>query len=1206
MPDFVHLHNHSDFSLLDGAASVKSMVDKAKSLGMPGLALTDHGNMFGAVKFFDTCKEAGINPIVGSEFYVAGGSRFEKTGTENGNKYWHLVLLAQDVEGFRNLLKLSSASYTEGFYYKPRIDDELLARHSKGLIASSACLAGEVPGLVRHGKVEEAERKALWFKELFGPQRYYLELQDHGIPDQASVNKVLVGMSKKLGIPLIATNDMHYLDRTDADAHDVLLCIGTNKKLSEATRMRFSGREFYMKTADEMAAVFGELPEALSNTLRINEMVDLDIPYPGPLLPDYVIPEGFASPEDYLRHLTFEGLGKRYASVGDEIHKRAEYELDVITGMKFTGYFLIVWDFIDWAKRHGIPVGPGRGSGAGSIVAYALAITDIDPLRYGLLFERFLNPERISMPDFDIDFCFERRSEVIDYVTGKYGADRVGQIITFGTLKAKAALKDVARVLEIGFDESNAIAKLVPEDIKMTLDKALALEPKLAEMAASTRLSSLFTLARKLENKNRNSSLHAAGIVIAKTALSDYVPLYRDAKSGIVATQYTMEALEKCGLVKMDFLGLKTLTLIKNAIGLIRKLGIEIDESAIPDTDPKTYALLGQGKSTSVFQFESSGMQGILKDAKPTCIEDLIALNALYRPGPMAYIPQFIDSKWGRKPIKYPHPCLEPILKETYGVIVYQEQVMQVAQRIAGYSLGQADLLRRAMSKKKADVMLEEKVKFVEGAINNGFKESDAASIFDILIPFAGYGFNKSHAAAYSVVAYRTAWLKANYPAEFMAANLSNEITKTDKLSEYISEARSMGLEIMPPNVNFSEAYFTVVEGKIVYGLLGIKGVGEGVSRAIVAERESRGPFAELLDFISRMSSGQMNRKTLECLANAGALDWTGRPRSELVANIERAIDYVAKKEEAGRYGQVSLFEASGEQEFPPFQYEARDEYPRPDLLRLEKELIGFYFSGHPMDEWRDLWERSSDAPLAHPDRASPERSYTLVAMLKNYREILSKKGRKMAFCGVEDYSGSIEIVVFPDVLEKYRERFLLDKVLFMKGKIDLSRNAPSFKVEELLDPQALAAKSWREVHLRLAPGIRAEDELFDLRDAVFDSHGSCHLFFHIPREAPVVAAPSGEAEEGQLDCETDEDGIPLPAPIEACADEARAGDGGAADEEVAGDRDLRPRGGTLSRVALVLDETIVRASMQITCSPSEESLERFRLLSVVTEVWRD
>ncbi|MEI6389264.1 MAG: DNA polymerase III subunit alpha, partial [Spirochaetota bacterium] len=541
MADFVHLHNHSDFSLLDGAASVNSMVEKAKRLGMPGLALTDHGNMFGAVKFFDTCKEAGINPIVGSEFYVAGGSRFEKSGTENGNKYRHLVLLAQDVEGFRNLLKLSSASYTEGFYYKPRIDDELLARHSKGLIASSACLAGEVPGLVRHGKVEEAERKALWFRELFGPERFYLELQDHGIPDQASVNKVLVGMSRKLGIPLIATNDMHYLDRGDAEAHDVLLCIGTNKKLSEASRMRFPGREFYMKTAEEMATVFGELPEALSNTLRINEMVNLDIPYPGPLLPDYVIPQGFSSPEEYLRHLTAEGLGKRYASIGDEIHKRAEYELDVIIEMKFTGYFLIVWDFIDWAKRHGIPVGPGRGSGAGSIVAYALAITDIDPLRYGLLFERFLNPERISMPDFDVDFCFERRSEVIDYVTAKYGADRVGQIITFGTLKAKAALKDVARVLEIGFDESNAIAKLVPEDIKMTLDKALALEPKLAEMAASTRLSELFTLARKLENKNRNSSLHAAGIVIAKTALSDYVPLYRDAKSGIVATQYTME-----------------------------------------------------------------------------------------------------------------------------------------------------------------------------------------------------------------------------------------------------------------------------------------------------------------------------------------------------------------------------------------------------------------------------------------------------------------------------------------------------------------------------------------------------------------------------------------------------------------------------------------------------------------------------------------
>jgi len=1194
MADFVHLHNHSDYSLLDGAASVKSMVDRAKALGMPGLALTDHGNLFGAVKFYDTCKEAGVNPIVGSEFYVAGGSRLEKTGTESGNKYFHLVLLAENQEGFRNLLKLSSASWTEGYYYKPRIDDEILARHSKGLIASSACLAGEIPRLLSIGKEAEAEKKALWFRELFGRDRYYLELQDHGIPEQAKVNKLLVAMSRKHGIPLIATNDMHYLERDDAEAHDVLLCIGTNKKLDEPGRMRFPGREFYMKSYEEMAALFAEVPEALSNTLRINEMVRLDMAYPGPLLPDYEIPAEFSGPADYLRHLTYEGLKARYSVQTEEIRQRAEYELEIIIKMQFTGYFLIVWDFIDWAKRHDIPVGPGRGSGAGSIVAYALRITDIDPLRYNLLFERFLNPERISMPDFDVDFCFERRGEVIDYVTQKYGADRVGQIVTFGTLKAKAAIKDVARVLDISFDESNAIAKLVPEDPKMTLGKAFEMEPKLQAMEAEPRNAQLFKLARKLENKNRNTSFHAAGIVIGKTALSDFVPLYRDPKSGQVASQYTMDYLEKCGLVKMDFLGLKTLTLIKNAIGLVRKHGVEIDEDRIPDDDPKTFALLGEGRSTSVFQFESSGMQDILKKAKPTSIEDLIALNALYRPGPMDNIPQFVDSKWGRQPIVYPDPCLEPILKETYGVIVYQEQVMQVAQRIAGYSLGQADLLRRAMGKKKVEVMMKEKEKFVAGAVKNGFKAQDAASIFEILIPFAGYGFNKSHAAAYSVVAYRTAWLKANWPAEFMAANLTNEITNTDKLSEYIGEARSMGLELLPPNVNFSETRFTVVEGKIVYGLLGIKGVGEAVARAIEAERGSRGPFADFVDFIERMGTSAMNRKTLECLVHAGAFDWTGKARRELALNIEKAVEYVGNKEDAGRYGQASLFDASGEEEFPPFQFEAAEEYPRPDLLRLEKELIGFYFSGHPMDEWKGLWERSSDAPVAHPDRASADRSYTLVAMLKTFREIITKSGKKMAFGEVEDYSGSLEIVVFPDILERHRDEFLVDKVLFLRGKIDTGRSAPSFKVEAFLDPGELTAKSWREVHLRLARGIRSEDDLYDLRDAIFESRGNCQVFFHVPErgsEAAVgdparptaAAAPAGE------ECEVDEDGIPLPAAVVACAEE----DG----VETPPALPAVPSPGPSK-------EVVVRANMQILCSASDETLDRLRTLPVVAEAW--
>jgi DNA polymerase-3 subunit alpha len=1142
MAEFVHLHNHSDFSLLDGAASVGGMVARAKALGMRALALTDHGNMFGAVKFYDACREAGIKPIVGVEFYVAGGSRFERTGTENGNKYWHLVLLASDAAGYRNLLKLSSASYTEGFYYKPRIDFDLLSAHAEGLIASSACIAGEIPSLLLMGKEAEAERVAMRYAEVFGPGRFYLELQDHGIPEQKTANKGLVAMARRTGLPLVCTNDMHYLERADAEAHDVLLCIGTNRKRDEPGRMRFHSPEFYMKTPDEMAALFAELPEAIESTLRIAEMCELKIAYPGPMLPDYEIPPEYASPEEYVRHLAFAGLARRYPEVTEEIRRRAEYELDVIIKMKFTGYFLIVWDFIDWAKGNGIPVGPGRGSGAGSIVAYALRITDIDPLKYKLLFERFLNPERISMPDFDIDFCYERRGEVIDYVTRKYGADRTGQILTFGTLKAKAVIKDVARALDIPFEDANGIAKLVPEDPKMTLAKAFQDEPKLRALAVQEKYKDLFEVARKLENKNRHTSFHAAGIVIGKTALSDFVPLYKDPKTGIVSTQFTMDYLEKCGLVKMDFLGLKTLTLIKHTLDLVQKRGVEIDEERIPEDDALTYELLGEGKSTSVFQFESSGMQAILKQAKPNCMEDLIALNALYRPGPMDNIPQFIDSKSGKTPITYPDPCLEPILKETYGVIVYQEQVMQVAQRIGGYSLGQADLLRRAMGKKKHEVMVKEKEKFIEGAVRNGFKAADADRIFEILIPFAGYGFNKSHAAAYSVVAYRTAYLKANYPAEFMAANLTNEIANTDKLTEYIGEARSMGLDVLPPDINRSEPHFAVADGKIVYGLLGIKGVGEALARAIAEEREKGGPFASFIEFVERLGTQATNRKSLECLASAGCFDSLGYTRREIVLDIERAVDYAQAKEAAGKYGQASLFDGSGEEEYPPFAACGAEEYPRADILRIEKELLGFYFSGHPMDEWRKTWERCSDADLAHPERANPDKTYTIVAMLKEFREILTKTGKKMAFGALEDPAGSIEIVVFADALERWREKFAVDSVLCLRGKIDLSRGNPSFKVDEFVEPSSLRDKAWNAVHLRFGCFPFHEEELYPLRDAIDEEPGSCNVYFHLP--AGVAEADAGEV--------------------------------------------------------------VVKAHVQITCSASEEALERLRSVSPVVEAWRD
>lgn len=1152
--DFVHLHNHTDYSLLDGAASCSALIQKAKSLGMKGLAITDHGNMFGALKFYKECKKNEINPIIGSEFYSVGpGDRRSQSGTETGNKYYHLILLAKNNEGYKNLLKLSALSYTEGFYYKPRIDDAAIIEHSKGLICSSACIAGEIPALILNGKLEEAEKKALFYRELFGKDSFFIELQNHGISDEIKANKVLIEIARKHNIPMIATNDLHYANKEDANVHDTLLCVGTNRKKNETQRMRFPGSEFYMKTAEEMSLLFPEVPECISNTMLINEMVKIDMVLPGPLLPDYEIPASFSSKDDplvdaevaristiidnyddkmickphpkngkvpleeiapgqrqtlklrlespitrYFIHFANDGIRKLYPAMPKAALDRLDFELAIIILMDFVGYFLIVADFINWAKDHDIPVGPGRGSGAGSIVAYAIRITDIDPLRYNLLFERFLNPERISMPDFDVDFCYEGRGDVINYVTQKYGTDRTGQIITFGTLKAKAVIKDVARALDISYDEANEIAKLIPDDPKMTLLKAFEEEPKLKEMSQNARYRELFETALKLENKNRHSSLHASGIVIGKTRLDDYVPLFKDAKTGIVATQFTMDQIEECGLVKMDFLGLKTLTLIKNTLALLKKRGINLESDDICETDKKTYDMLGEGKSMCVFQFESSGMQGILKQAKPNRMEDLIALNALYRPGPMAYIPQFIDCKWGRKAIDYPHPSLEPILKETYGVIVYQEQVMQVAQIIAGYSLGQADLLRRAMGKKKLEVLAKERIPFVEGALKNKISEADANRIFDILIPFAEYGFNKSHAAAYSVVAYRTAYLKANYPAEYMAANLTNEITNQDKLKEYIAETRKMGIEITAPDVNFSDRYFTVVEGKIVYGLMGIKNCGGAAVDEILKQRESGGPFANFMDFLDRVDLKTVNKKVLETMIQTGCFDKLKMNRATLLANLVTVTEYAQHKKDASKYGQASLFDACEEEEFPPFTFQEAEEFPNAELLRLEKELLGFYFSGHPMDAYKKVWERSSDLDISHPERSSPDRTYTIVGMMRNIREIMTKTNKRMAFGTLDDYSGSIDLVFFAKNLDMLRPMMISDKVVALRGMVDVSRSEPSFKVDEIIDPDTLKEKSIREVHIRLTELVKTEADLNDLRDYILEQSGSCHVYFHL------------------------------------------------------------------------------------------------------------
>ncbi|MDR2518729.1 MAG: DNA polymerase III subunit alpha, partial [Spirochaetaceae bacterium] len=1128
--------------------------EKAASLGMKHLAITDHGNMFGVLKFRDACKKRGIRPIIGSEFYMSHASRFEKSGSE----YYHLVLLAKNLAGYQTLIKLSSYSYTEGFYYKPRIDEELLASCHEGLIGLSACVSGEIPSLILAGDLKGAEKRACWFQDLLGAGSFYLELQDHHLPNdiQRKANEGITALSKRTGIPLVVTNDIHYLNKEDAKAHDILLCVSTQRQRDDGKRMRFGSDEFYFKSGDEMAALFPDCPEAAANTLLIAEQCACEIPAPGPLLPDFEIPDGFSGAAEYLRHLTLEGLQRRYGSRFEEVRPRAEYELGVIIDMGFTGYFLIVADFINWAKAQDIPVGPGRGSGAGSIAAYALRITDIDPLKYNLLFERFLNPERVSMPDFDVDFCNERREEVIEYVTRKYGQSRVGQIVTFGTLKAKAVLKDVARALGFSLDESNMLTKLVPEDPKMTLDKALELEPKLRDLAQQPKYQELFAAARKLEGKNRHSSIHAAGIVIGKTGLTDYVPLCWDPKTKAVASQYTMDFIEDLGLVKMDFLGLKTLDLIKNTVDLVRRRGGDLAGftiEGISETDGATYAMLGEGKSAGIFQFESGGMKKILKQAKPNKIEDLIALNALYRPGPMDNIHQFIESKWGRQAIVYPDPCLEDILKETYGVIVYQEQVMQVAQRIAGYSLGQADILRRAMGKKKQEVMIKEKERFISGALERGFSEEDAGRIFEILVPFAGYGFNKSHAAAYSVVAYQTAYLKANFPAEFMAANLTNEIAHADKLPDYIEETRKMGLFIDPPDVNRSERFFSVEGGRIVYGFLGIKGLGDLAAKEIVSCREEAGPYQSFMDFLERVDLKVLGKKTVELLIQTGAFDRFGMGRGTLAENMERAIEFAQSGKDARKFGQGGLFDDSPErEEIRRFEFRESPEPGWMEKLSIEKELLGFYFSGHPMDDYKAAWKQHVALDLGRLAKKN-DGLHTLIGIIRNLRPLVTKKGDAMAFAVLGDYNGDIDVTFFPEIWEKARETLKADAVAALRGRLSMreNRERPDFIVEELLDPELLrklaldngeslpeqaarahfpqeapeqAARTCfpqeapeQEVHILLTQEAPERDEsLYPLQKLLTESAGSCPVFIHIPvsgGEAVVKTAGAGAGE---------------------------------------------------------------------------------------------
>lgn len=1160
---FVHLHVHSDYSLLDGAAKLDTLIARAKKLNMKALALTDHGNMFGILNFEHICHANGINPICGEEFYMAEGSHLEHNPipySRNGRNHYnyHLILLAQNQTGYKNLCWLSSLGYTEGMhsggiFEKPRISFELLQRYHEGIICLTACIQGEIPQALTYGDEERAYETAKKYKELFGPDHFYIEIQDHGLEEQKDVAPKLIKLSQDLDIPLVLTNDVHYSEKEDADAQDALVCIGLKKSLNDPNRisMYSSGQEWYLKTDEEMAQLFPKYPQAMENTLKIASMCDLTIhQYKTQelknCLPRFELPAEFQKDTDYtknqdayVRYIVEEGLKKRYKEITPEIRERCEYELGIIFNMGFSGYFLIVWEFINWSKQNGIPIGPGRGSGAGSLVAYCMTITDIDPFRYKLIFERFLNPERVSMPDFDVDMDFEFRQRIIEHTVDLYGEPQVGHIVTFGTLKPKQCIADVGRILEVPLSEVNILKSCIPDNPKAKLKDAFTppdeKHPDNGQLIPYTTMEQfnndktkfdlyqkMFGLCKKLEGVNRNTGLHASGMVIGLTALPDWAPVFKDNKTGSKAVQYTMDIIEPCGLVKFDYLGLKTLSLIRYAENIINKHK-KPDEpiftaETVSETDEKTFDLFCRGDTVAIFQFESPGMQKILRQAKPRCIEELVALNALYRPGPLDYIPVYIDGKWKPETIHYPDPCLEDILKETYGVMVYQEQVMQVSQKIAGFSLGGADMLRRAMGKKKPEVLMGKKKEFEEGAVKQGFTKEHADEIFDIMVPFAGYGFNKSHAAAYSVVAYRTGWLKANRPAEFMAANLTNEITSTDKIPIYIEEARKMGIPVDQPDVNRSDSIFDVVDGRIVFGLLGIKGMGQGASEAIVREREANGPYTSFLNFIERTDFHEVNKKAIEVLIKTGGFDRLDKNRATLILNYEQAIAYEEKKRVGSDSGQISLFENTDIQEFVDYTFEECEEMPKMEMLNMEKELIGCFVSGHPLDDWRDVIEKcvtvNSDniVRLGKEDKASKDsidpsarwrarnngRSYVAIGMIQDLKVIMTKKGTQMAFAKLADFKGTIDVTFFSNSWSELSSKIQNEGVYAFKGRVDGTRESPSLVVESMEDPDELQRKSITSVHIQMSNGFSSPAEINEIKEFLFGGEGSCVVYFHI------------------------------------------------------------------------------------------------------------
>jgi len=1099
--EFAHLHLHTQYSLLDGACPISEIIKLAHQYNMDSLAITDHGNMFGAIEFYVEAQNAGIKPIIGCEVYIAPNSRFEKIGNGIEEASNHFTLLARDEEGYRNLMHLVSIGYLEGFYYRPRIDKEVLNKYAKGLIGLSGCIKGEIPVLLQQNLFQEALKTADDFRCILGKDNFFLELQENGLPEQKVVNEGLIKISKELNIPLVATNDVHYLTKDKAFAHEILLCIQTQTNINDPKRLRFQTDEFYFKSPQQMKELFKDIPQAISNTLEIASRCNLELDFSKVHLPIYEVPENKTKIE-YLRELCFEGLNKRYKEITSEIKERLEYELKIIEKMGFCSYFLIVRDFIHYAKSKGIPVGPGRGSAAGSLVSYLLEITDIDPLKYGLLFERFLNPERKGLPDIDIDFCYERRQEVIDYVRNKYGQENVAQIITFGTMQARAVIRDVGRAMGMPYGEVDRIAKLIPPDPDITLKEALEIEPELKRIyKEDPQITKLIDIALDLEGLSRHASIHAAGVVIADNKLTEYTPLFKTS-DGRISTGYSMQSLEKIGLLKVDFLGLKTLTVIEKTLEMIReRKGISLKIEEIPLDDPLTYKLLSSAQTLGVFQLESSGMRDLLKKLMPEKLEDLIALLALYRPGPMGsgMLSDFIQRRHSQTPIKYEHKKLEPILKETYGIIVYQEQVMQIVSELAGFSLSQADILRRAISKKIPEVIEEQRKNFVIGCKKNNISESTANKIFDLIEYFAGYGFNKSHSAAYALISYRTAYLKANYPVEFMTALLNSEKDNPDKIVEYVNEANRMGIEVLPPDINESSHDFTIVDDKTIrFGLLAIKNVGITAIESIISARKSKNKFSSFEDFCLSVDPRVVNRKVIESLIKAGALDCFGLFRAQMMVMLDEILSSGLRKQQEKQKGQLSFFDLSsnGFDKIKLKNIPSVKEWPQPQLLAFEKEMLGFYISGHPLARFSKQIKRFSQVNIQDLNNYKDNDNINLVGLITKIKHTFTRsKEEKMAILNLEDLTGLIEVLVFPNTFKQVYKELQPNSVVLLKGRLSLKEENPKIIAQDVISIEKVY-KLINAIKLDIS-GIK-ESIFISLKERLKSSPGKVPIYLQV------------------------------------------------------------------------------------------------------------